>query len=332
MVRLLLGLALTLMTQDAPPSGARITLERTECFGPCPIYRVTIEGDGTVTYEGIRNVRVTGQQTAHIPLSRVTSLLQTAARIGFFNLRNQYRSDHVSDLPTTYVGITVDGRTKRIEDYSGAPESLKELEKQIDDAAETLRWVRIDAKTLQEMIRSGQTPSEAERNNMLQQALENDEVAIVGGLLDLGADANAGFFETHTPPLMLACSAAATRLLLAAGANPFVQNDNGFTAMSQAAYKEPGVTVALLAAGVPPDIPDADSGRRPLMAMACEGNADAVVALLKAGADPATRLNGKSALDCARERRASERNRQGTHPPYIDYEKTVAVLEQALRR
>jgi hypothetical protein len=68
------------------------------------------------------------------------AILETAARIGFFNMKDEY-SAFMSDLPTTFVTITREGRTKRIEDYFGAPDGLKELERQIDDAARTNRWI-----------------------------------------------------------------------------------------------------------------------------------------------------------------------------------------------
>ena len=35
-----------------------ITLERTACHGTCPIYKLTIEGNGTVIYEGQDFVQV----------------------------------------------------------------------------------------------------------------------------------------------------------------------------------------------------------------------------------------------------------------------------------
>ena len=37
-----------------------ITLERTACFGVCPVYKLTIYGDGRVLYDGIRFVRTEG--------------------------------------------------------------------------------------------------------------------------------------------------------------------------------------------------------------------------------------------------------------------------------
>lgn len=153
--RLWFGLAVGLSACSAlaqgpgVPSDALIRLQRTACYGRCPIHTVTIDGHGTVTYAGERFVRVVGQRTAHIDRSKVASLLATAERIRFFHMRDAYRLienpdgtvDVVFDRPTTFVSVTVNGRTKRIEDYVGAPASLAEFEREIDDAAGTKQWV-----------------------------------------------------------------------------------------------------------------------------------------------------------------------------------------------
>ena len=47
-----------------------ITLERTACFGVCPVYKLTVYGDGRVVYEGKRFVRVEGTITRNISESR----------------------------------------------------------------------------------------------------------------------------------------------------------------------------------------------------------------------------------------------------------------------
>jgi hypothetical protein len=61
----------------------------------------------------------------------------------------------VTDLPTRFVTVTVNGRTKKVEDYVGAPDSLSEFEREIDAAAGTKRWVFIDEDALEELARSG---------------------------------------------------------------------------------------------------------------------------------------------------------------------------------
>ena len=131
------------------PEDVTIALERTSCFGDCPIYRVTIDARGNVIYEGRKFVAVSGRRTGRIPVARVAAILATADRIGFFELRDHYRTVRgpdgsetvVTDLPTTIVTITRAGVTKRVEDYYGAPRALQELERQIDEAAGTSQWV-----------------------------------------------------------------------------------------------------------------------------------------------------------------------------------------------
>ena len=130
----------TLAAAQPIPEDVVIKLERTACFGACPVYNVTIDARGNVTYNGTQFVRIAGRQTDRIPVSRVGALLETIDRIGFFELNDKYRQ-LITDLPTTFVTVTRGGRTKVIEDYFGAPTSLKDFERQIDEAAQTARWI-----------------------------------------------------------------------------------------------------------------------------------------------------------------------------------------------
>jgi hypothetical protein len=123
------------------PEDFVIKLERTACFGACPVYSVTIDARGNVAYDGTRFVRVVGRQTDRIAASRVAALVATVDRIGFFELDAKYRQ-LITDLPTTFVTVTRGGRSKLIEDYFGAPQPLKDLERQIDEAAQTARWIK----------------------------------------------------------------------------------------------------------------------------------------------------------------------------------------------
>jgi hypothetical protein len=140
----------SLTTSDAAaqaiPEDFVIKLERTACFGFCPVYRVSIDARGNVTYDGVSFVRVAGRQTDRIPISSVAALLATVDRIRFFELDDKYRQ-LITDLPTTFVTVTRDGHSKRIEDYFGAPKSLHDLEQQIDDLAGTARWIERDRAT-----------------------------------------------------------------------------------------------------------------------------------------------------------------------------------------
>src|SRR3954447_5806138 len=131
------------------PEDFVIRVERTPCYLQCPVYSVSIDAHGGVTYEGTRFVRTKGRQVDRVLVSRVAELYDAAQRIAFFDLRDQYRIVRaadgteavITDLPGTIVTVTAGGRTKRIEDYFGAPGSLKELERHVEEIARTNRWV-----------------------------------------------------------------------------------------------------------------------------------------------------------------------------------------------
>jgi hypothetical protein len=140
--------------QPDVPADTTVSLQRTSCYGPCPVYTVKIDARGSVIYEGEKFVRVVGRQTARVDRSVVARLLAHAERIHFFDMRNAYRvienpdgsTTTVTDLPTKIVTITTNRRTKRVEDYVGAPDALEEFEKAIDEAAGSTRWVFSDEK------------------------------------------------------------------------------------------------------------------------------------------------------------------------------------------
>lgn len=327
------------------PDDFLITLERTACFGECPIYSVSIDARGTVTYEGTKFVRVEGREKDRIPMSGVAALLATAERIRFFDLRNRYRTIRnpdgtetmVTDLPTAFVSIRAGGRTKRVEDYFGAPQGLKQLEEQIDETARTNRWIRLDLTTLRQMVQGGWVPSAEEGAELLRNALQHDEVDVVKGLLEIGADPNAAYYGTNTPPLMMVRSAAAARVLLEAGANPFARNDNGGTPLGWAVYLSPDVAEVLLKAGALVNEPTDSDGRTALWGAACRGNVGVLTLLIAAGADVTNRARGKSALECAREAKESARALKpsvlgGKRPFVQDYDGVIAVLERAIAR
>jgi hypothetical protein len=117
-----------------------ITLERTMCLGTCPVYKLKIYGDGRVEYEGESYVGITGTQIGHISSDDVRDLVFEFYRIEYFSLRDEY-IEAEPDLPTIITSITIDGHRKQVVDHWGAPPELKDLEKMIDDAAGSDRWV-----------------------------------------------------------------------------------------------------------------------------------------------------------------------------------------------
>ena len=126
-----------------------ITLERTPCFGTCPVYQVSLARSGAVRFVGRQHVTTPGTAAAEIPAARVDSLLGALDRAGYFDFADAYVRDapacgrYATDSPTVITSVIAGGRSKTIRhDYGchGAPRELAKLERMIDDVAGTDRW------------------------------------------------------------------------------------------------------------------------------------------------------------------------------------------------
>jgi hypothetical protein len=126
-----------------------ITLERTACFGSCPVYRLWVSPTGEVTYDGKAHVRRLGTATGKIPQQQLDRLLTELEKAGYFSFANRYTVNepacgrYATDLPSVISSATLRGRTKRIEhDYGcgAAPGALVVLERRIDEVVGSGRW------------------------------------------------------------------------------------------------------------------------------------------------------------------------------------------------
>lgn len=133
---IILGFNLTEITEPKPEpknyNDVIISLERTTCFGTCPVYSVTIFEDGTVIYEGKQFVQNIGTYQYNIPSDNVERLIDKFHQINYFALDDSYYRN-VSDLPTAITTFQTDSYKKTVTNYGRAgPESLQELEQLID--------------------------------------------------------------------------------------------------------------------------------------------------------------------------------------------------------
>lgn len=128
---------------NVPTEGTLITLERTACFGACPIYTVSIDGNGRIVYNGLDFVTATGEQTAQIDPQQVQELIDFMINGDYFELEDAYTNRFVTDMPSAITSLTVDGKMKRIDHYFGddaAPLILQQVENRIDTVANTSQW------------------------------------------------------------------------------------------------------------------------------------------------------------------------------------------------
>lgn len=145
------------------PRNISISLTRTACFGICPSYRVTLEGDGRVRYEGDCFVDVKGVKDYTVDAAEVEKLAKAFEAADFFSLQDEYRAQ-ITDNPTQILTLEIAERTKTVKDYAGRmvgmPEAVTELEKEVDRVANTAPLVgeRKWGKWQNEQCRGFQAP------------------------------------------------------------------------------------------------------------------------------------------------------------------------------
>jgi len=131
-----------------------ITLQRTACFGDCPVYALEIHGNGFVIFRhvtdpylvadshifGIDVTRLAKPRVYQISQEEVNALVEQFYTIGYLSMNDTYIVG-ITDLSATITSLTVNGTTKSVYNYLGGPRELFELEYKIDEIARTRDWV-----------------------------------------------------------------------------------------------------------------------------------------------------------------------------------------------
>jgi hypothetical protein len=129
------------------PTGAHeplATIERTACFGWCPIYKLTVFRDGVVEYEGEDFVKTKGKATGRLAPEALAALDELFATHGYLALDDAYTDYSVTDMPSVNTSYSSGGRTKAIKHYLGdskAPAALAEVENGIDRIVHVEQWI-----------------------------------------------------------------------------------------------------------------------------------------------------------------------------------------------
>ena len=152
-IALMLASCAPVVSPAAQEADVEITLTRGACYGACPVYEVSITGDGAVTYEGRRFVNVLGVQRAVVSREEVGRLVERFDAVAFVSLRDEYRAE-VTDLPTYTLTLERNGRAKTVVDYAGLdvgmPRAVRELQNEVDRVAGTAQWVLRDGQPVQD--------------------------------------------------------------------------------------------------------------------------------------------------------------------------------------
>jgi uncharacterized protein len=262
-----------------------VELERTPCFGACPVYTAQIRGDGQVNWRG-RSLGPAGA-TSTVSPDEARALLQKLRTNGFWSLCSSY-SIGATDGPTVITTLHIAGQEKRVSEYfNSGPTLLHEFEIDIDGLADTHRRLHDDPRleTVASYRRPAFGPGYSMTSNLradaegakpgltpLMRASAKGDVEEIPRQLSSGADPNAQDSSGWTA-LMYATQTdrpEAIKILLDAGASPNTRSYLGQTALMAAAgaySAAPEKSRVLLTAGADVNMQDLDGHTALMFAM-----------------------------------------------------------------
>ncbi|MEM9887442.1 MAG: DUF6438 domain-containing protein [Bacteroidota bacterium] len=122
------------------------SIERTACYGKCPVYEAKIFSNGLVLYEGKQHVENMGLFEAYILEDQINHLLAEADSIQFFDLAAAYpeKGQQIYDLPSTQLFIKKEDTEKTVLNNHNAPKTLRSYETYFDLFLNNLSWKKVE--------------------------------------------------------------------------------------------------------------------------------------------------------------------------------------------
>jgi len=125
------------------PAEAPVAIEyrRGACFGTCPIFNIKVYQDGRAIYEGKNFVDMIGFYYTNFDKKDMENILSIAESIHFFEMKDVYDNEGVTDLPSTYFSLAKDGNVKQVKNRYQGPKELKQLYEAMDQLIAKYKWV-----------------------------------------------------------------------------------------------------------------------------------------------------------------------------------------------
>lgn len=120
-----------------------ISLYRSGCFGTCPSYKVTINGDGSFLYFGRNYVDHLGSHIGVLSAENASLLFKDLKSYKWKSYPSEYPIDNV-DFPQFNIEYSSGNTSKKIQANSKASKELIKLSERIDDLIKDLELKKLD--------------------------------------------------------------------------------------------------------------------------------------------------------------------------------------------
>jgi hypothetical protein len=122
------------------------TINKSYCFGKCPVYDMKIYANGDIKLQAIDNLELkNGHYTSKISQSKLESIYKKALEVNYFNFNEVYTNEYIQDVPTTTTSLfNKETKTlKRVENTWDAPRELKLFEEELHRLVAELKWEEV---------------------------------------------------------------------------------------------------------------------------------------------------------------------------------------------
>lgn len=106
-------------------------MEKTPCYGTCPIYQVEVFSNGRVRLKGKRFLDWIGSYETILSQDTLLWLFEYLKKADLFQYQDRYDNQGVTDVPSTIITYVADGKKKTIFMRFDVPEALRELDSQL---------------------------------------------------------------------------------------------------------------------------------------------------------------------------------------------------------
>lgn len=122
------------------------SIQRTPCYGQCPIYKATFMDNGEVKYVGKHFVENVGTYSTLISAEDVRSIEESIKEFDYYSLDSLYPT-LATDFPSCITEVNLYGNYKRVIDRRNPPKNLKLFEKFLDGLLEGREFKKISDDT-----------------------------------------------------------------------------------------------------------------------------------------------------------------------------------------
>lgn len=119
------------------------SLEKSSCYGNCPVFQAQLMSDGRAIFNGIKSVDMIGTYKATVDKQKMQALIKNLSQADYFKFADYYplNRDHtIVDLPNTTTTYNNGKLSKKITNNNDSPANLQWFETELGNFFMQLDW------------------------------------------------------------------------------------------------------------------------------------------------------------------------------------------------